>query len=391
MGDGYERFWDLHIISSGGEYDFADQIAQQADYQQKKHKNEYSEYINYIKIKNNNKIDANNPNSGSNKDPPAGPGLVVSAATTDELISTRPNAVNRKLIQWISDIEFCGKLRINAHGDGRGNIYMPPDHDKVNAQNIVRWLAAGGLSQGMWDPDAGKVMGGLATLCMAVCMGAMHEKEAPLWSNQKNAYVASDLSAIGRVAKSLGMLGNKFVRVTGSNELVVTHGEWSRRNPFGMGMLDGWEFDMVQAADPENPRPRLPVDCFRVDRNDQAGWARLVVPSEFSVRTQKRQCVIFLPRAWEIDGTDATRGPGGGGWVVRRKNAAISILEGFIVDEDDRKIVLPLGFAIGGAAGRIVDSTGNWQVSSHNSMIWRGAYGRALRLAGTDYKIVAIS
>lgn len=389
-----ERFWDLHVIASDGSYDFVDQIEAQIQYQHREH-DVFRDVVNLVNVNGqSHTIDGGQPNV-VHALPPEG-GVVSSAVTVDALNGVTACAPHTALCRWISDLEYVGKLRINAHGDGRGNVFMPPDEGRVNAQNIVRWLQANGLGKPIWDPDAQEVVGGLGIVCLAVCMGAMYETEAPEWSLTEGAYVAADLSAVDRVAKSFTMIGHRFVRVTGSNELVTTDdGQWKRRNPLGTGMTDGWDYDDSTATDPENPKPVVPRNVFRVDRYKGQGapWCRLVVPAEFTACCRRRQCAILLPRLWTISGENATRGPAGGGWTLVRGEHRIDIREGFIVDEERRRITVPLGFDIGGAAGSLSDVHGGdlWRVSGHNSFVWRGAFGQAQRLTHTDYKVVAIS
>ncbi|WP_309887415.1 hypothetical protein [Archangium sp.] len=388
----YERFWDLHVIASDGTYDFANQVQEQVDYQHRRHGQQLRQSLNLVNVTSASTVDPRAPNRAPSFGLPREGGVVASAVKASDLNALRATATDKALIKWISDIEFVGKLRINAHGDGRGHIYMPPDEVPVNAEKLVSWLQANGLDKPIWISDDEQVQGGLATVSMAVCMGAMYETEAPQWSTAQGQYVAADYSAVHRVKEAFHQLGHRFVKVTGSNELVTTdQGEWKRRNPFGHGgLIDGWDYDNVPALDPESPAPVKPVGTFKVDISRAGNWVRLTVPMEFTVLCRNRQSVIEVPRSWTIEG-DGARGPGGGGFRLTCRGKTILVPEGWIVDVDTRRLILPLGVQPGGLAGRIVTPEGDWRVSGHHSLIFLGVFGQPQRLAHTAYKVKALS
>ncbi len=141
----------------------------------------------------------------------------------NEVSEKRKSYCTAQTIEWLRAKE--SKMRINAHGDGEGNIYM--GNTKIPAAKLVDWLVANGLtSRGQWR-----------TLSLSICMGARTSWIAAGTAEDLSAPAIG--SAVAEVAEALGNAGVHGVKVTGANEIMWGVVELPSHTTVEGGLLPG--------------------------------------------------------------------------------------------------------------------------------------------------------
>ena len=140
-------------------------------------------------------------------------------------------------IQWL--VGKPSKLRINAHGDGEGNLEMGVNETnkmRMSSARLVDWMAANGLTAaGQWK-----------TFSLFVCMAARY-KDIPAGKEEERSSPATQ-SSDWNVADALGKRGINGVKVTGANEVT-----WGVHDLDGItttgGMQPGQGVQMIAVPD----------------------------------------------------------------------------------------------------------------------------------------------
>ncbi|OGT68380.1 MAG: hypothetical protein A3J38_06910 [Gammaproteobacteria bacterium RIFCSPHIGHO2_12_FULL_45_9] len=138
----------------------------------------------------------------------------------DDIIRGIYNHAYSTPILWVStnagDSGF-GKIRVNAHGDGYGRLYMKNEREEVKYADLTqfaRWLVANGLR-----PNSQ-----VKTINLAMCMAAQSGKGvASIVAGSNRLKPATD-SAVDRLAKALTAAGCRGIKITGSNEITMVPG-----------------------------------------------------------------------------------------------------------------------------------------------------------------------
>ena len=123
-------------------------------------------------------------------------GVVVSSQKEDSITN---------MLTWITG-GGTSKIRITCHGDGEGNLEM--QGQRVSAAWFAKWFSANGLL----------LKGNLTTISLNICMAAKYNLTPAVIQNGR--YSPAEGSAVALLAKALGDLGLKGIKVTGSNENV---------------------------------------------------------------------------------------------------------------------------------------------------------------------------
>lgn len=341
----YDRFWELHVTGVTGFYDFAPSILDQRTYQLATHGATLTAKRTLVRPKAHVAPGVINRHPIGVKGLPA-QGYVATCATVAELAAGVVNAEDQAVVAWINDPAHIGKLRINAHGDGMGNIGManggrPLPVLYIEANEVVSWMRANGLAKivtGTTGSRAGtKNTNGLITINIAVCMGARHgttPAELNYW--QTNSTPAPN-SAAARVAKALTDAGMTGIEVTASNEITMDGasgraGQWGRTFGLGGGQApflvdsrgESHAWDMVKAN----------------------GGVTIRVPHGWNVSEDffGPSGTISPPPAftdWTASGVTPSAG-----WVIRSTTESIEIPAGWMVNQAKRAVHPPLGFTV---------------------------------------------
>ena len=260
-----------------------------------------------------------------------------------------------RLIKWVNDEAHLGKIRINCHGDGRGQVGMPSksgDELYVGAAHLVAWLLANGLTDvaNRSKKRRSNENRGLATISLALCMAGMSGVKKSKLNFRQTSSRAAPGSVIAVVVGELKKAKLRGIEVTGSNEIVkVLGGKLGRSN---------WNM--------------LPWD-YSVGPNKRG--SQFNVPNGWKVTSYKlkRGGEVHVPKQYAMIGTVPN-----GGWELKSSRDSVFIPPGWIVDKSKRIVLPPHGWH-GKSNGSTLGGT-----IYHDTL----AYGHAWeRLAGSKYKI----
>ena len=367
----YDRFWDLHILARDGHYDFASQIREQAEHQASRLSAVALKRFLLSPTDSRHECIITPDELAAVDDLPDG--YVASATCISELETAALGTTAQSLVKWVNDPRHTGKLRINAHGDGEGGIWMSEQTgvpSSVPADLLIRWLVRNGLSSVPQDAQVASVAGkknstGLITIALAACMGARHMTTGATLGAASST--AAPSSAVALMVSALRASGIRGVEVTGSNEIVMS--------------VDGRLYRDTQPA----PQTRGAADKAW-DEGQQAGshlWT-IEIPAGWDVKSFlfSRGGVINIPRDYAINGVPHNRGRHpSGGWILTHNGdgSTVDVSEGWIVDDAKRTISPPLG----------------WHVKSHGKgqggTLIATSPGHAEPLAHSPFKIREIS
>jgi hypothetical protein len=231
------------------------------------------------------------------------------------------NAVEDKAvasaIQWL--VGKKSKLRINAHGDGEGNLEMGVNESnkmRMSSARLVDWMVANGLkSAGEWK-----------TFSLFVCMAARY-KDIPAGTEEEKSSPATQ-SSVWNVAEALGKRGIIGVKVTGANEVtwgvhdldgITTTGGMQPGQAVQMiAMPTGWQFDqqaMTLTAPPD----------WKIESKMHEGKTRLLL-----TLTQKGAKVAINPNGgWDFEVAGKTHYVPLAGWTVDTKTVSLIATDGW--------------------------------------------------------------
>ena len=343
----YDRFWELHITGTNGHYDFAPSIRDQVNHHLEAHDDKLTAKRLLVTPK-----DHRGPGiisrvaNGDKGLPPTG--YVATCISVIDMATPTNTVDDRALVAWINDPAHVGKLRINAHGNGMGQVGMADGMGsdyKVfyqNADAVVTWLVANGLAAvttARADSLAGKKnTNGLITVNLAVCMGARSgTTPAELNWGATNTKPA-DGSAADKVARALAKAGLKGVEVTASNEITMDgangkSGQWGRT--FGLG---GGQAPFVF-------RKSGRVDAWDISPTDDMSGAVITVPDGWHVSPNILSWGATISPPADFDEYIAQGATPSAGWHIKNKQGdRIEIPGGWLVDQPKKIIQAPLGF-----------------------------------------------
>jgi hypothetical protein len=316
----YDRFLDIHIMHRG-HYDFHLDVAPQRDYQRARHG--FPQAVNLTRwgrgaaLSLDKRVDL----GGIDK------GYIAVAVELEKIRDASFQEGARDVLGWVGDLQRRGKLRINVHGDGQGNIAMPDDVRpfgkwlSVPAKQIARWLHANQLPIPLNElkkprkEDPSTPFWGLNTLAMALCMAARHKSEfASLEQGQAGSARAAASSVVLSCIEALRGHGYLEVEVTGSNEIVSTGGEGAGQLGRVIWIPRGWETTRSGS--------RFEVKIPRELRVNAAKGV-IEIPERYEVRSHWNGWLVQAPQGelcfvpttgWQVD---PAPGGHGGGWVIQ--------------------------------------------------------------------------
>ncbi len=353
----YTRFWDLHLTGQGGFYEFTSLIQEQLEYQAVGPEvaggnARFTKSVNLITPPLDSPGVIQNVRLGAVTLPDS---CVVASMLDLNKLANTPTYSDpdlHTLVTWINDPTGVGKLRINCHGDGMGQIGMgdkPTFLSKFTGGPKMTWIVAGHLVDllvanglGASAPTSPSLAGpkkgnGLITISLAICMGARFGATPatadPAAPNSKSA----PGSAVSLIISRLRHYGARGVEVTGSNEITMMsnpghNGQLGRTLGVGMNQVPGgWDLD---------PGPVI------------------TVPAPFDVSTGGGGG-IGIPPGWSIDAgpSNPSRQPSRG-WVLAPgpgqpglnsfifPGGKCEVPAGWIVDSGARLIHPPRGWVV---------------------------------------------
>lgn len=367
----YDRFWDLHVLARDGHYDFASQIREQAEHQAAKQTADSLKRFLLSPVDSKHKCIITPDELAAVDDLPDG--YVASAISISDLETGAVSVTAQNLVRWINDPGRTGKLRVNAHGDGEGAIWMSEQTgvtSSVAADLLITWLTRNGLSPVANNARVKSVAGnknskGLVTIALAACMGARYMTTGATLGSASST--AAPSSAVALMVSALRQAGITGVEVTGSNEIVMS--------------VDGRLYRDTQPA----PQTRGAADkAWEEGQQDGTRLWTIEIPAGWDVRSFlfSRGGVINIPMDYAIKGVAHNRGRHpSGGWILTHHGdgSTVDVSEGWIVDEARRTISPPLG----------------WHVKSHGrgrgGTLIATSPGHAEPLAHSPFKIREIS
>jgi hypothetical protein len=373
----YDRYWELHITGTNGFYDFAPSIRDQQRYQMATHGTKLTGKRLLLNPKDHVRPGIVQRKPIGDKGLPA-QGYVASCLTVIDMASGIKDPDDRAIIAWVNDPGHIGKVRVNAHGNGMGQIGMadgaPPDFRVFyrNANEIVSWMVANGLAP-VGSPSQKSLAGsknsrGLITFNLAVCMGARHDKEPATLNYWQTNSTPAPGSAARLIAEALGKAGLKGIEVTASNEITMdgasgVAGQWGRTFGLGGGQAP---FTLLRSGD---------IVAWNIVKTGQG--VEIAVPDGWTVSSNLFSVGgTISPPAGYTQWT-AVGGTPSAGWQIRNSGGdQIEIPAGWLVDRTAGKIQAPLGFKCvskggsrGGTLASIPDApfTGMGQRLAHSA------------------------
>jgi hypothetical protein len=224
----YDRYLELHLVASDKQYDFVTNIEAQRDYQTLKLEMGQGEvqrasfldpmWPSYASYTSTGKAYVNRHDS----ELPPTRGLVHCPIYCGEVRNpeNQPNEICRRVVAWVSDAYYVGKIRLNAHGDPGGVIYMRDrdrKKDQVSGTQFAQFLVKCGLGceQRWLKSPRGRPLGisersGVVTICLCICYGA--------------CAVSNSLNAMQQVAAVLNEKRLFGIDVTGADKEVEVLG-----------------------------------------------------------------------------------------------------------------------------------------------------------------------
>jgi hypothetical protein len=193
-------------------------------------------------------------------------GYVASTVTKTELNSQNKNATTQKLISWINNEKFAGKLRFTSHGLEDGTL-APNSKDpipRIAGGAVAEWLLRNGLKQ---TGQLRSLPKGLVMIAINACMSARYlcfpaykvDPTATSWSVYKDATIYQIHDVLVRAP---GIYG---VYITGTNEVIMRDGRYLTR-AVGMPTGDGWgKINEVQKTDKKVGEQNIKVFDYSVE------------------------------------------------------------------------------------------------------------------------------
>ncbi|ACJ00099.1 hypothetical protein [Rhodospirillum centenum] len=222
----YTRFLEVFLTGPGGWTDFHADIKPQLQYQSTKHA---LRAVRLISIRTS--LFGSDVTSVVPKPPPKDVDrynyLTVAVPVADiDRGTTTP--VYRTYMKWAGDLSQVGKIRINCHGDGKGNLLMGSRDrktvDSTTARKLVAWLNANGMAAPHFTGGTGlpfdKADKGFITLSMAFCMAARGASGPAFTEPIFDVVNPGPNSAVADAVDSFAALGWHGIEVTGSNEII---------------------------------------------------------------------------------------------------------------------------------------------------------------------------
>jgi len=220
-------------------------------------------------------------------------------------------------IQWL--VGKKSKLRINAHGDGEGNLEMGVNESnkmRMSSARLVDWMVANGL----------KTAGEWKTFSLFVCMAARY-KDIPAGTEEDKSSPATQ-SSVWNVADALGKHGINGVKVTGANEvtwgvhdldgITTTGGIRPGQSVQMIAMPAGWQFN-------EQTMTLTAPNDWKIESKVHEGKTRLLLSL-----TQTGAKVAANPNGgWDFEASGKKHYVPLTGWTVDNKNALLIATDGW--------------------------------------------------------------
>jgi hypothetical protein len=277
----------------------------------------------------------------------ANAGYLGTMVDFNDVDKTLENSAVRSAVQWLTGKP--SKLRINAHGDGEGNLEMGIDASnkrKMSTTKMVDWLVANGLKErGQWK-----------TFSIFVCMAARY-KDVPAGTEDAVSSPATQ-SAVWAVADALRKKEINGVKVTGANEVTwgvshvdgieTTGGFQPGQSVQMIAIPQGWTFDQsnltltvpndwkIEQLTHQGKRRiilTLTQTGAKVAPNPGTGWDFEVQGTKHVIplagwTVDKEKAYLIATDGWRAEGGQKLRYQGSGGMVgLRKASGTVSIIE----------------------------------------------------------------
>ncbi len=236
----FDRYWDLFLTDDRGEFDFTTLIStlaalQGVDRNATATGNQLKTQRSFLRVEVFNGIFFPPPPQPPVRIPgrisalpvsdlPAGRGYVASTATLRDISIAKGDNDVLRLVTWINDPRFTGKLRFSCHGIPGGKLAMGRQGvTMIDAQQVVDWLRANGLTE---KPDPKK---GLNVITASSCYSAVGDNLAPNEASSTMFKIARRLGSDytftgGSLGASIHAFPIHHIRVRGANEAVNVTG-----------------------------------------------------------------------------------------------------------------------------------------------------------------------
>lgn len=356
----YQRFWDLYITADDGRTDFGDDFVPMLGYQMTRHARPQKVVL----------MSGDAPRSPKHlyPIPLAGrslpdEGYVTSVARVAEILGRIRSSDFQALIRWIDGAGQRGKLRVNAHGDGKGSF------ERLSGSTFVEWLKGNDLGERRSLTAEGKRSEGLLTLTLHLCMSARYGTQVAT-PTPSGTYQPAERSLLHTIASELGRQGCPGIEVTGTNNYTATsRGRFADVPGSNHGNTLIWLGE-----------PPVGADWPRSDRAGEPG-VRVTIPSGFRVEptTATSTGVIHVPAGFlfEPASSNRSRAPSMG-WEL--------FVPSFV---DPQRVAIPGNWIVDVAQRRITPPHG-WSLTSNGTSggeAYRAAPGIAERFAKSPHKV----
>lgn len=205
----YDRYLDVLITGSNGWYDFVQAFQPQSAYMK-------------TKMRGGSSIAVTMPPNTLKGIVTAGTatlpttGYVAAAISITEISNGTQRPETERLIGWVGDTSYAGKLRINCHGDPNGSVMFMNTNAAGTASGkelclyymIGEWLKKNGLAMPTTWKKWTSSKRGLSTINLAVCHSAR-----PRVASAPSVGITE--SGVEQVSQYLNRLGYTGISVTG--------------------------------------------------------------------------------------------------------------------------------------------------------------------------------
>lgn len=272
---------------------------------------------------------------------------------------TKDGAVE-KMLKWVT--MGCSKIRISCHGDGEGNLEMGGSY--MAADCIAKFLHANGLEH----------KGKLETIGLNLCMAARYKLTPAIINGDLT--VPAEGSAVQILASALGGLGLSGIKVTGSNENVVS-------SPFTT-----FDPEFPSGGDIRHMQSRRIIDIPTDFEFDKPTYT-MTIPKGWTLRPKGdgALCVIKAPADFVVSTTQSTYQAIQSDQSTKEVSQAYGMFQ-FKAPGSGPTHVFYVGWIVDQARKEATGANG-WKQLDANRMQFVGTGGKfVLQTTGSSIKIV---
>lgn len=253
----------------------------------------------------------------------------------------------KKAIEWISDGNYRGKLRVSIHGYSLGMLLLS-SNNYIYADQFILWMIANGLQKNIGINNQTSIQKkGLVTISLSACLTACYEAKKGFYNDRLKSFQSAEQSSIDRMIKCLSQHGYSGIQITGSSETIVSSdGKMYRLVP-SIPTYTNIEYNSFHYFFKDKKNLKL-----LFEEKIELGKVRYLLPLNWhATTTNAKETIILIPDIYKIAPykKNSVQDPDGV-WVLyhNKKNtryfATVIIPEGWSLNLIRRIIQPPMGW-----------------------------------------------